>query len=320
MAIKARIRIKRRLKVWGTNLLGVGCLLLAPLVAPLPGPGGTPLILAGLYLLSINNPWIKRFRKRLENDLGGLSDLVFIDNRLCRAGWDALVYLSLAAGGLAFVWIGSLQLGSFDLGAVEIKHNLILQTLLLMALYFPVMAWFRNRYRWRRLVKFCGIRISKHWPAGKLPAKAVTLHQPWASLVAKGAKTVETRSWRPPASLIGRRIAIHAGRERRNEAPGEEFETAVAKHLGAGWRDELPAGAVVATAVLAEVAEAAGDGKDAPTREEALFGDYRAGRWMWRLGGVKEVKPPVPVRGHRRIWSLEPANKKAPEAKRSGKK
>lgn len=40
--------------------------------------------------------------------------------------------------------------------------------------------------------------------------KAITLHQPWASLIACGAKPYETRSFPPPAGLIGRRIAIHA--------------------------------------------------------------------------------------------------------------
>ncbi|MFD2578767.1 ASCH domain-containing protein [Novosphingobium colocasiae] len=40
--------------------------------------------------------------------------------------------------------------------------------------------------------------------------KALTLWQPWASLVIAGAKPYEFRSWRPPASLIGQRIVIHA--------------------------------------------------------------------------------------------------------------
>ena len=42
--------------------------------------------------------------------------------------------------------------------------------------------------------------------------KAITLHQPWATLIADGAKTIETRSWRPPQTLIGQRIVIHAGK------------------------------------------------------------------------------------------------------------
>ena len=40
--------------------------------------------------------------------------------------------------------------------------------------------------------------------------KAISLHQPWASLITVGAKTIETRSWAPPKALIGQRIAIHA--------------------------------------------------------------------------------------------------------------
>ena len=308
-----RIRIKRRLKVWGTNLLAVVCFALAPLVAPVPGPGGTPLILAGLHLLSINNPWAKRLKDWLEKNLTSWSDLVFIDNRLCRIGWDVLVYLSLLGGVLAFMWLESLQLGSFDFHIVEVSHNSVWQTLLAMALYFPVLAWFRNRYRWRRLVQVLGIRTSKHW-SEKLPVKAITLHQPWASLVAKGAKTVETRSWQPPEGLIGQRIAIHAGKQQAGST-SEEFELAVMGHLGVNWRDELPAGAVVATALLAEAVQTAGDGKDAPTREEALFGNYAAGRWMWQLRNVKLVEPPVLATGRQRVWSLKPAKKSRSKSK-----
>jgi ASCH domain len=40
--------------------------------------------------------------------------------------------------------------------------------------------------------------------------KALTVHQPYATLIAIGAKPWEFRGWRPPRSLIGQRIAIHA--------------------------------------------------------------------------------------------------------------
>ena len=39
---------------------------------------------------------------------------------------------------------------------------------------------------------------------------ALTLWQPYATLIACGAKTIETRSWAAPESLIGQRLAIHA--------------------------------------------------------------------------------------------------------------
>ena len=41
--------------------------------------------------------------------------------------------------------------------------------------------------------------------------KALTLHAPWAFAVAHLGKRVENRTWQPPESLIGQRIAIHAG-------------------------------------------------------------------------------------------------------------
>lgn len=41
--------------------------------------------------------------------------------------------------------------------------------------------------------------------------RALTVWQPWASLIAVGAKPYEFRSWPAPAWIVGQRIAIHAG-------------------------------------------------------------------------------------------------------------
>ena len=43
--------------------------------------------------------------------------------------------------------------------------------------------------------------------------KAISLWQPWASLIACGAKPFETRHWAPPRELIGQTIAIHAAKK-----------------------------------------------------------------------------------------------------------
>jgi len=43
--------------------------------------------------------------------------------------------------------------------------------------------------------------------------KAISLWQPWASLIACGAKPYETRHWAPPRDLIGATIAIHAAKK-----------------------------------------------------------------------------------------------------------
>jgi hypothetical protein len=81
---------------------------------------------------------------------------------------------------------------------------------------------------------------------------AITLWQPWASLIAHGAKRYETRHWSPPARLIGRRIAIHAA---ARPVP-RDFDSALAQAVGsalgrADRRRAPPLGAVVCTVVLA---------------------------------------------------------------------
>jgi hypothetical protein len=48
--------------------------------------------------------------------------------------------------------------------------------------------------------------------------KAISLWQPWASLIACGAKPFETRHWSPPRELIGQTIAIHAAKKIDREA------------------------------------------------------------------------------------------------------
>lgn len=50
--------------------------------------------------------------------------------------------------------------------------------------------------------------------------KAISLWQPWASLIAAGVKPFETRHWAPPRELIGTTIAIHATKKIDKDAIG----------------------------------------------------------------------------------------------------
>lgn len=113
--------------------------------------------------------------------------------------------------------------------------------------------------------------------------KMLTLHQPWASLVAVGRKRIETRSW--STSYRGP-LAIHAAKRppRDGECPGRvEWNQVTQDVNGAGWiywlpepwtEEEqvlaglppdgdlcafpLPLGAVVATCTLVDVAPIGG--------------------------------------------------------------
>ena len=123
---------------------------------------------------------------------------------------------------------------------------------------------------------------------------ALTLWQPWASLIAVGLKPYETRDRRPPRSLLGARIAIHAAL--RRPAFGEitpEINFAMARATGDRlWFEKIPYGAVICTAMLT-------DASPATTVHADAFGDYSPGRWAWKLERVSRIDPPVPAKGER---------------------
>jgi hypothetical protein len=126
--------------------------------------------------------------------------------------------------------------------------------------------------------------------------KALTLHQPWATGVAEGIKTIETRSWAtsyrgPLAIHAGKRDVIHGWnigewRTYRADRPDRpNAQPARMYHRDVGWatRPEvpvvLPFGAVVAVAVLVDVVPIVTAVGVAPDRALIDPGSERGLRW-----------------------------------------
>lgn len=142
--------------------------------------------------------------------------------------------------------------------------------------------------------------------------KAITLHQPWATLVAIGAKQLETRSWitwhRGP-------LAIHAGKD-PNHWPtydvngwGTEAAERCLEVLGQhGYRypADLPYGAVIATVDLVDCIHS--DGENEIEADDRLFGDVRRGRYLWVLFNVTPLPSPIPARGKQGLWDWPPSD------------
>lgn len=131
----------------------------------------------------------------------------------------------------------------------------------------------------------------------KLPA--ISLWQPWASLIFTGLKVHETRHWRPPARLIGQRIAIHAAKKRTAPSDG-----GLAALCAGALPSPLPYGAVIGTVTLAEVylADLARAGRATPP--DMLCGDWTPGRWLWRLETPMAIEP-VPTTGRQGWFEVE---------------
>lgn len=73
--------------------------------------------------------------------------------------------------------------------------------------------------------------------------KAISLWQPWASLIACGAKPYETRHWAPPRELIGQVIAIHAAKKIDRAAAEFATDLMYGQHKDGGFElaDKLAA-------------------------------------------------------------------------------
>lgn len=128
--------------------------------------------------------------------------------------------------------------------------------------------------------------------------KALPMWQPWASLVALGAKRVETRGY-PPSRLglhPGQRIAIHATK-RATELWLCEYDYFCEYVLDP---DALPLGALIATCTIARavgITETTPAFLRAKDPQEYAFGNYAIGRWAWVLADVAPLPAPVPFKG-----------------------
>lgn len=146
--------------------------------------------------------------------------------------------------------------------------------------------------------------------------KGLTLTQPWATLIAIGAKRIETRSW---ATDYRGPLAIHAAkglgpiggkRGLADQCRMPAFADALRR---AEYDDGTPLtlGAIVATVTLVNVRRI--DLKlraqvlaQTSTPNEIEFGDYETGRYAWFLEDVKPLTQPVECKGALSLWDVPP--------------
>lgn len=127
--------------------------------------------------------------------------------------------------------------------------------------------------------------------------RALTLTQPWATLVAEGRKAIETRSWRTHHRGT---IAIHAAKT--IPATARVF----AQEITAGRIEPLPRGVILCLIDLIDCVPT-GEVRPIVSARERRFGDYRAGRWAWLFdpASLRVLNEPIPARGALGLWNLE---------------
>jgi hypothetical protein len=136
--------------------------------------------------------------------------------------------------------------------------------------------------------------------------KAITLTQPWATLVAIGAKKIETRSWN--TNYRGP-LAIHAAKGFLQDAQHICFNVPFRNYLGDYvalnetylGQHKFPLGAIVATCELVNVVRISSF-TERPLNPEFSFGNYSDGRYMWFLENVVTLPESVPAKGALGLW------------------
>ena len=141
--------------------------------------------------------------------------------------------------------------------------------------------------------------------------RALSIPQPWATLIAEGVKTLETRAWAPSQSETGKRIGIHASKTivlNPKYMDPETWEEMIQRH-GFRWYREIPRGAMVATALLWGLHQVTSIEKDEAYLKDAEFtvpvdphGDFTPGRWLWLMKNIRPIEPPIPITGRQRLW------------------
>lgn len=120
------------------------------------------------------------------------------------------------------------------------------------------------------------------------PLYALTISQPWASLIADGVKLLENRTW---STHYRGPLAIHAGK-------GTQFLT----------RSELkayPTGAIVAIAQLVDVVHVSEihDGSYPIAAEQQ---EHAQGPFCWVLRDIQKLDTPAPCSGMLGLWVVRP--------------
>lgn len=151
--------------------------------------------------------------------------------------------------------------------------------------------------------------------------KALSIWQPYASLISTGAKLIETRS--RLTHFRGEILICAAVRKNKGELLFELAHWGTVGGLAplvgdplclddSKWSniniDDLPFGKAVAVADLYDSVPVE-DLKYGQVKNQLRFGDFNDGRHGWLLKNIRRLKNPFPVKGQQGMFNVDVTNK-----------
>ena len=149
---------------------------------------------------------------------------------------------------------------------------------------------------------------------------AITVRQPWASMIADGVKRIECRSWPCPMAACGQPLAIHSAAGSRGIQPAADVDPTYVERHAAG---QLPLGKILGvTRILSCVritqrqdgafrwegsrwSPAVGlehEQEGLWFAEDAPYCNLSVGTYLWSLESPIVFNTPIKAKGRQRLW------------------
>ncbi|MCH2245763.1 MAG: ASCH domain-containing protein [Crocosphaera sp.] len=133
--------------------------------------------------------------------------------------------------------------------------------------------------------------------------KAISLHQPYASLIAMGLKQFETRSW--STNYRGKLVICAALKNSKQQQLNyETLANSFDLDLTVQPWSSLPLGMAIAVVDLTDCIEMTDEFIDEQSEAELLCGHWESGRFAWKLENVQPFPQPFPIKGKQGLWNI----------------
>lgn len=128
--------------------------------------------------------------------------------------------------------------------------------------------------------------------------KVLSLVQPWATLIALGEKSIETRSWK--TNYRGT-IYLHAsGKTDRDFLKNDIVQLSLKD-------SDVPNGKIIAKCELIDCIEMTDEfiNQIKKDKKEYTFGFYEKRRYAWILANIQKLETPIEVKGKLGLWNWD---------------
>lgn len=129
--------------------------------------------------------------------------------------------------------------------------------------------------------------------------KAISIKQPWTSLIVHGIKDIENRTWKCPQKYIGQRVLIHAAKTAVKEGwkalTREQLKKVIPhKNKIYGGKGDLSHGAIIGSVVIVDCVQ----------NHPSVWAEKDC--WNWVLKNAVPFERPIEkVKGRLSFWEYK---------------